>query len=166
MSDELSTEDYPLAEKRPDLVRTAGGKTLDQLTVAAVVSGDVQLNDLAITPGALRQQAAIARAAGRKTLAANFERAAEMVDLPQELILSVYEKLRPGRAKDQAELIALAAALRRDHGAEKLASFVEEAAGVYERRGLFSLRFYRTMLQKPAGWIRLAFPLFRWCRRR
>jgi propanediol dehydratase small subunit len=89
----------------------------------------------------LRQQAAIARAAGRATLALNFERAAEMVNMPQELILSIYEKLRPGRVKDKMALLALAAELRRDHGAEGLAIFIEEAADVYERRGMFSFRF-------------------------
>lgn len=141
MREPLGVADYPLAEKRPDLVRGAGGKGLEQLTVEAVVSGEVGLSDLAITPAALRQQAEIARAAGRDKLASNFERAAEMVNLPQELILAVYEKLRPGRAKDKAELRALAAALRRDHEAEILASFVEEAADVYERRGLFAFRF-------------------------
>ncbi len=137
----LGTADYPLAEKRPELVRGARGKGLDEVTVEAVLAGDLGLEDLAITPEALRRQAAIARAAGRATLAQNFERAAEMVGLPQELILSVYEKLRPGRVRDKAALLAIAADLRRDHGAERLAAFVEEAAEVYERRGLFAFRF-------------------------
>ena len=141
MSSPLGIEDYPLAEKCPDLVRSASGKSLEHLTVEGVASGEVGLTDLAITPEALRQQAEIARAAGRTTLASNFERAAEMVALPQDLILSVYEKLRPGRAKDKAELLQLAAALRRDHRADKLGAFVEEAADVYERRGLFAFRF-------------------------
>ena len=141
MSAPLGTEDYPLAEKRPDLVRTASGKTLDDLTVEAVMAGEVQMPDLSITPVALRQQAEIARAAGRATLASNFERAAEMVDMPQELILAVYEKLRPGRAKDKTELRDLATSLRCEHGAKTLAAFVEEAADVYERRGLFAFRF-------------------------
>lgn len=137
----LGIADYPLAEKRPELVRSARGKTLDDVTVEAVMTGELGLEDLAITPHALRQQAAIARAAGRATLALNFERAAEMVNMPQELVLSIYEKLRPGRLKDRAALLAVAAELRRDHGAERLAFFIEEAADVYERRGMFSFRF-------------------------
>jgi propanediol dehydratase small subunit len=141
MTTPLGLTDYPLAENRPDLVRSASGQSLDLLTVERVTSGEVGLTDLAITPEALRQQAEIARAAGRTTLAANFERAAEMVALPQELILSVYEKLRPGRAKDKAEMMGLVADLRHTHGAAKLSAFVEEAADVYERRGLFSFRF-------------------------
>ncbi len=137
----LGLADYPVAEKRPELVRTARGVALDAVTVEAVVAGDLTLADLAITPGALHNQAAIARAAGRPTLAENFERAADMVPIPAELILSVYEKLRPGRVKDKATLLAVAAGLRRDYGAETLAAFVEQAAAVYERRGVFGFRF-------------------------
>lgn len=134
-------DDYPLAENRPDLVRTARGLPLESVTVEAVLAGELTLADLAITPEALRHQAEIARAAGRPTLAGNFGRAAEMVSLPAELILSIYEKLRPGRVKDKATLLAVAAELRRDYGAETLAGFVEQAADVYERRGVFGFRF-------------------------
>jgi propanediol dehydratase small subunit len=141
MTDRLSTADYPLAEKRPDLVRGARGKALDEITLASVVAGDVAMEDLRITPEALLAQAEIARAAGRPTLAANFERAAEMVKVPQGTIMEVYELLRPGRAKDKSELLSAARRLRVEFGAETLAAFLEEAAEVYERRGLFRFRY-------------------------
>ncbi len=142
MRDEtLGVADYPLAEKRPDLVHTARGRELDEVTLEAVMAGEIGLDDLAITPDALRRQAAIARAAGRATLALNFERAAEMVAIPQDKILSVYEMLRPGRAKDKAALLGVAAELRHEYGAATLAGFIEEAAEIYERRGLFAARF-------------------------
>ena len=137
----LTTADYPLAEKRPDLVRTRSGKALDDLTLDALETGGVALEDLRITPDALRQQAEIARAAGRPTLARNFARAAELVDVPQDVILRVYELLRPGRAKGKADLIDAAQVLRTTYKAEQMAVFIEEAATVYERRGLFSKRF-------------------------
>ncbi|HET6157491.1 MAG TPA: diol dehydratase small subunit [Dongiaceae bacterium] len=137
----LTTDDYPLAEKRPDLARTRRGKTLEDLTLAGIESGDVALEDLRITPEALRQQAEIAVAAGRPTLARNFERAAEMVDVPQDVILRIYELLRPGRAKGKADLLDAAKLLRGTYKAEQMAAFIEEAADVYERRGLFSKRF-------------------------
>jgi propanediol dehydratase small subunit len=137
----LTTNDYPLAEKRPDLVRTRRGKTLDDLTLAGIESGDVALEDLRITPEALRQQAEIAVAAGRPTLARNFERAAELIDVPQDVILRIYELLRPGRAKGKGDLLDAAALLRGTYKAERMARFIEEAAEVYERRGLFSKRF-------------------------
>lgn len=137
----LGRADYPLAEKRPDLVRTRGGKTLDDLTLAAIEAGEVSLEDLRITPQALRQQAEIATAAGRPTLGRNFDRAAELIDVPQDVILRIYELLRPGRAKGKSDLLDAARLLRETYKAHKMAVFVEEAAEVYERRGLFSARF-------------------------
>jgi propanediol dehydratase small subunit len=137
----LTVADYPLAEKRPELVRGPAGKPLSEVTIEAVMAGTVSMQDLRITPEALRQQAEIARAAGRPTLAANFERAAEMVGVPQDVIMQTYELLRPGRAKSGAALLEAARRLREEFGAEKLARFLEEAAEVYERRGLFRFRF-------------------------
>lgn len=137
----LGRADYPLAEKRPDLVRTRGGKTLDDLTLAAIEAGQVVLEDLRITPQALRQQAEIATAAGRPTLGRNFDRAAELIDVPQDVILSIYELLRPGRAKGKQDLLDAAKLLRETYKAQRMAAFIEEAADVYERRGLFSARF-------------------------
>ena len=141
MSRKLTIGDYPLAEKRPDLVRTRRGKKLEELTLEALEAGNVALEDLRITPEALRQQAEIAVAAGRPTLARNFERAAELVDVPQDVILGIYELLRPGRAKGKADLLEAAKLLRETYHAEQMAAFIEEAALVYERRGLFSKRF-------------------------
>lgn len=142
MSDKaLSIEDYPLAENRPEIVRGKRGKGLDEITLDAVLADRVTLDDLAITETALRQQAEIARAAGRPTLAANFERAAQLVNVPQDVILRIYELLRPGRAGSKAVLIDAANELQATYGADRMAEFVKEAAEVYERRGLFRRRF-------------------------
>jgi len=142
MSEELlSIADYPLAENRPEIVRGKRGKSLDEITLEALLEDRVTLEDLRITDAALRQQAEIARAAGRDTLAANFERGAELVDVPQDTIMRIYELLRPGRAQSREELLAAARELREQHQAEGMATFVEEAAAVYERRGLFKKRF-------------------------
>lgn len=141
MSDRLGVADYPLAEKRPELVEGRGGKRLDAITLDGVIAGDVTLDDLRITPEALRQQAEIARDAGRATLAANFERAAELCDVPQDFIMAVYELLRPGRATDKGPLLEAARTLRETYGATRMAAFVEEAAAVYEHRGLYTYRF-------------------------
>jgi propanediol dehydratase small subunit len=139
--DRLTIGDYPLAEKRPEIVRGKRGKGLDEITLDAVLEDRVALEDLRITARALRQQAEIARAAGRETLAENFERAAELVDVPQDTIMHVYELLRPGRAESKSALLATAAELREQHSANIMAAFVEEAAAVYERRGLFKKRY-------------------------
>src|SRR4029078_2568419 len=104
MSEErLSIADYPLAEKRRDIVRGKRGKDLDEITLEALLEDRVTIEDLRITAAALRQQAEIARAAARATLAANFERGAELVDVPQDTIMRIYELLRPGRAQSQDE---------------------------------------------------------------
>jgi propanediol dehydratase small subunit len=53
----------------------------------------------------------------------------------------MYELLRPGRAPDKSRLMAAAQRLREEFGAERLAAFLEEAADVYDRRGLFRFRY-------------------------
>jgi propanediol dehydratase small subunit len=141
MSEKLTPADYPLAENRPELIKGRGGKQLDDITLDRVIAGRVTLDDLRITPEALKMQAEIARAANRVTLADNFERAAELVGVPQDFVMQVYELLRPGRAKSKAPLIEAARTLRETYQAERMAAFVEEAAEVYDRRGLFRYRF-------------------------
>jgi propanediol dehydratase small subunit len=137
----LGIADYPLAETRPAEVRGARGFSLEDITLDAVIDGRVDMEDLRITPEALLQQAEIAEAAGRPTLAANFRRASELTRIPQPVIMETYELLRPGRAEGKHALLAAAARLRDDYGAERMAEFIEEAAEVYERRGLFTFRY-------------------------
>ena len=137
----LTTADYPLAETRPAEVKGGRGTALADITLDAVLDGRITMDDLGITSEALAAQAEIARAAGRPALARNFERAAELVAVPQDVIMAVYELLRPGRAGSKQQLLDAARTLRQHHGAARLAGFVEEAAEAYERRGLFTFRF-------------------------
>ncbi|MDX2306691.1 MAG: diol dehydratase small subunit [Hyphomicrobium sp.] len=137
----LSKADYPLAEKRPEIVHGRRGKDLQEVTLAAVLDDRVTMEDLRITATALLQQAEIARDAGRATLAENFARAADLVDVPSETIFRVYELLRPGRAPSKAALTDAARELRDTYGASRMADFVDEAAEIYESRGLFKKRF-------------------------
>ncbi|GAB1362781.1 hypothetical protein MASR1M32_20170 [Rhodobacter sp.] len=132
---------YPLSEKAPDRVRTPGGLGLADFTVEAVLEDRIGPRDLAITPDVLRLQADIARAAGRDKLAENFERAAELTAVPQEMLLDTYELLRPGRAGSADELRDRAALMRQDFNAPLIAALIEEAAEIGERRGLFTKRF-------------------------
>ena len=141
MSERIGVADYPLAEKRPELIAGPRGKALSEVTLAGVLRSEVALEDLRITPAALRLQAEVARDAGRPTLAENFERAAELVGVPQDVIMRTYELLRPGRAQSADELRAAAQMLREQHGAALMAAFIEEAADAYEARGLFRRRF-------------------------
>jgi len=142
MSDKtLTANDYPTAETRPEQVVGNRGKALSSLTLDAVIRGDVNMEDLRITPKALLQQAQIAKSVGRSELAGNFERAAEMTRLPQDEIMAIYELLRPGRAVSKETLLEAARRIRREYDAQQLANFVEEAARFYEMRGLFRKRY-------------------------
>ena len=142
MSEERTLEEmYPIGEKQAERVETRGGRRLSELTLDALVAGDVGQDEFSITPAALRLQAGIARQAGRETLARNFERAAELTDVPTETIMDVYESLRPGRCRSKAELQAKATMMHKQFGATLTAALIEEAAEIYERRGIFRFRF-------------------------
>jgi len=102
--------------------------------LAGVRDGTVTMADFRITPDTLRHQADVARAHENPQLAENFERAAELVDVPDDDVLALYELLRPRRAT-AAELEQAAAGLE-TRGAIRNAALVREAAAVYARRGL------------------------------
>ena len=126
--------DYPLGERRPDLVTTPGGTPLAEVTLEGLRAGRVSPGDLRASPETLVRQAAVARAAGRVQLAENFERAAELASLPDDEVLAVYTALRPRRATaDELETIALHLA---GAGAPLCAAFVREGAAVLAERGL------------------------------
>ena len=88
MSDrKLTTADYPLAEKRPELIKGPRGAGLDEISLDALLAEEVTLEDLRITPEALRLQADVSRDANRGALGANFDRAAELSDDPLQSML-------------------------------------------------------------------------------
>jgi propanediol dehydratase small subunit len=127
--------DYPLGERRPELVTTASGRALNEVTLEAVVSGDVTVDELRISPESLLRQGEIAAAAGRPALVANFERAAELTRVPDDRLLQIYEALRPRRST-HAELEAIAMELEQRYNAPRNAALVREAIAAYSRRGL------------------------------
>lgn len=129
--------DYPLATHRPELLRTPTGKPIDELTMQAVLSGDVAAEDLRISPDTLRLQAQIAERAGRTQLARNFRRAAELTALPDDLVLSIYNSLRPNASTKQ-QLTDIADRLEGEYSATLCAELVREAADVYERRDILA----------------------------
>jgi propanediol dehydratase small subunit len=119
--------EYPLAKSAPELLRSPRGIALADITVDAVLRGDVTMADLRITASALESQAAIAEQAGRGQLAENLLRASELVNVPDDVILSIYNALRPGRSAP-AELARLAELLEREFDACRCAALVREAA--------------------------------------
>jgi propanediol dehydratase small subunit len=127
--------DYPLGSRRPDLVRTPSGRSLADVTLDAVRSGEIDPEDLRATPETLRRQSAVALAAGRTQLADNLARAADLADVPADTILAIYTALRPHRST-AAELEARADSLEHEHAAPLSAAFVRDAAAAYAQRGL------------------------------
>jgi propanediol dehydratase small subunit len=126
--------DYPMAEKRPDMVKTASGKSLNDITLEAVVSGAIQADEIRITPQTLEYQAQIGESIGRPQMAANLRRAAELSKIPDARVLEMYNALRPYRSS-AAELAAMADELENQYGAKVCAAFVREACDVYKKRG-------------------------------
>jgi propanediol dehydratase small subunit len=131
--------DYPLGTKRADLVTTPSGLGLDDLTLDALRGGLITGDDIRATPETLRRQAEVAEAAGRRQLADNLERAAELAGVPPDTILEIYTSLRPHRSA-AADLEAWASRLVDEFSAPRTAAFVREAAAVYAERGLLRER--------------------------
>ena len=124
---------YPLAESGPGEARTSSGRRVAEITLDAVVRGEITPADIRVSPGVLRQQADFAEEGGNPQLADNLRRGAELVAFSDEDLLELYESLRPGRST-ALELDALAAAGgSRGHAC---AALVREARGAYVRRGL------------------------------
>ncbi len=126
--------DYPLAVKRPDLVKSASGLGLADITLEKVESGQISFDDVKIRPETLEYQAQIAESAGRPRLASNLRRAAEMTRIPDERVLEIYNALRPYRSTKK-ELLDIAGELESRYQARICAAHVREAAEVYEKRG-------------------------------
>jgi propanediol dehydratase small subunit len=141
MSDPEMKDNYPLSEKQPEAIMTPRGRKLADMTLEAVMKGEVTAADIAITPETLRLQAKIATSIGRDRLARNLERAAELTAIPQDIVMSTYELLRPGRSGNSQALHRRAEELRVKFNARLIAEFLEEAAAAYDARGLFGRRY-------------------------
>jgi propanediol dehydratase small subunit len=129
-------KDYPLASKRPDLIRTLSGKRFEEITLENVVSGKIDAQEIRIRPETLELQAKIAEKQGRPQLALNFRKGAELTRVPDEEVLKIYNAMRPGRSTKE-ELLAVAKELEKKYEANLNAAFIREAVKIYEKRGLF-----------------------------
>ena len=118
-----------------DTVRTRSGRALDELTIEAVLAGELTVADFRISGETLRRQADAAESAGYGQLADNLRRAAELTRVSNDQVFEIYDMLRPGRAT-YAELTDLADRLQRDLDAPLIAALVREAAEVYLERDL------------------------------
>ena len=116
-------------------IRSQSGRLLDELTIDALRHGDLGADDFRISRETLDRQADAAEQAGYVQLAANLRRAAELAGMPNQQVLDIYNKLRPGRATFD-ELIGLAAHVEHTQGMPLVAAFIREAADAYRQRGV------------------------------
>ena len=126
---------YPLGEYEKDKVASKTGKRLEDITLSEVLKNRVSSEDIKISKETLNAQGQIAKEAGSEPMEKNFARAAELVDVPDDVILKMYDKLRPNRST-KAELVAIAQELLEKYNAKNCAKLVMEAAEVYEKRGV------------------------------
>lgn len=133
-NEKLGVKDYPLIQKRKDLIKTKTGKNIDDINIENVIAGKISPDDIKITQDVLLYQAQIAESVGRTQFAKNLRRAAELTAVPDERVLEIYNALRPYRSTKE-ELIAIADELENKYNAKLNAAHVREAADVYEKRG-------------------------------
>lgn len=127
--------DYPLMEKHQNIVKTPTGKPLSAITLEAVKAGDITPEDVRISPEMLLNQADIAESAGKVQVAENLRRASEMIAIEDDIVIQMYDMLRPNRATKQ-QLTEMAETLKTKYHADRLAQLVTEACAVYEKRGI------------------------------
>lgn len=132
--DRVGRSDYPLGEKIPERIKTPTGKSMSDVTYESVISGETKPEDVRVSKETLEMQAQVAESVGRDTLANNLRRAAELTVVPDDELLNVYDLLRPYRSTKK-ELYTIADDLESNYGCKINATFIREAADVYEFRG-------------------------------
>ena len=123
-------------------VRTFTGRSLQELSLEKVLSGELTAEDFRTSAETLREQANAAESGGYRQLGENLRRAAELTGISNEEVLEIYNQLRPGRSNYKT-LIALADRLEKRYQATLTAAMVREAAEVYRKRGIVAGAFSR-----------------------
>lgn len=129
----VTAADYPLGVNMPEAIKTPTGKPFSSLSYEKVIAGELTSDDMRIAPETLEMQAQVAESVGREAFAGNLRRAAELIAVPDERLLQIYNALRPYRSTKQ-ELLDIAAELE-GYKCAIAAGLVREAAEVYEKRG-------------------------------
>ena len=126
---------YPLIEKYPELISSKTGKKLEDVTIENIMNGSIGINDISISRSTLMLQAKVALEDGKPQLAENFVRAAELIAVPDDEILQIYNSLRPYRATEK-ELAGIADKLEKQYDAPICANFVRETLEVHKKRDI------------------------------
>ena len=131
----FTQEDYPMLQKHGDIIQTPTGKRVSDITLENVLNQSVDIKDVRISSEMLHAQAQIAESAGKKQIGENLKRAAELTQVPDDIIIKMYEMLRPNRST-KVQLDELTQTLLNQYHAPMCAQLVREAAAVYEKRNI------------------------------
>jgi propanediol dehydratase small subunit len=118
-----------------DVRRSQRAVDIGDIILENVRLGKISAEDLTIRRETLLRQAERAVAEGYPQLARNFRRAAELTSLPNDVLLSSYEKLRPYRAT-YFELLSLSQEIAARYDAPETGDYIRQAAEAYRDKGL------------------------------
>lgn len=133
-SEKITADNYPLGENMSEKIYTPTGKKLSEISMEQILEGNLTAEDMRIAPDTLELQAQVAESVGRDAFAANLRRASELIAVPDDRLLEIYNALRPYRSTKE-ELYGIADELEGTYGCIINAKLVKEAADVYEKRG-------------------------------
>lgn len=130
----ITSANYPLGEKMAEQIYSPTGKKLSEMNLNQILDGQLVAEDMRISPETLELQAQVAESVGREAFARNLRRASELIAVPDDRVLEIYNALRPYRSSKQ-ELLDIANELETKYGCKINAEFIRDAANVYENRG-------------------------------
>ncbi|QIB69162.1 diol dehydratase small subunit [Aminipila butyrica] len=130
----VTSANYPLGEKMADKVFSPTGKKLSDMALEQILDGRLTAEDMRIAPETLEMQAQVAESVGRDAFAGNLRRASELIAVPDDRLLEIYNALRPYRSTRQ-ELEDIANEMEHQYGCKVNAAFIRDAAAIYEKRG-------------------------------
>jgi propanediol dehydratase small subunit len=132
-SDKIDASRYPLGEKIPERLKSPTGKLLSEMTFEKLIKGEIGASDMRVSPETLELQAQVSESIGRDAFARNLRRASELIAVPDERVLEIYNSLRPYRST-KSELYDIADELENKYNCKVNSAFIREAADVYEIR--------------------------------
>ena len=120
---------------KKNMIYTFSGRSIDELSVEGIMSGELTAEDFRIHGERLSHQARDAEDAGYNQLAENLRRAAELTHMSNDEVFEIYNTLRPRRTS-YTEMIGMADRLENEKDAPLTALLLREAAEIYLKRGI------------------------------
>ncbi|ATD55048.1 diol dehydratase small subunit [Clostridium chauvoei] len=125
---------YPLSENDFN-IKSKSGKYLKDISIDEVIKGNITGEDIKVSKETLKIQGEIAKKEGRDQLGENFERASELVEIPDDELLIIYNMLRPYRSSEN-ELLQKAKEIKVKFGAIRCSELIMDALKTYKKRGI------------------------------